>query len=319
MGQGEKKVGQRFHGERPEKGNETERELFSQFRLSLEAAGVRSVSAYMGSLAAFGRFCAEEGVAILAVGSRELDSWRSMLLVEGSSHATVNNSMNRIKRFYRWAWRRHLVARDPFEGFKGLSTGTSLPKTILSVAEMGAFLERFALRCERDYMFLSIVEFLYGSALRISEVEALRLGDIDFDSGIILVHEKKTATERKTPASHASLKAVKRYMEIAWRSCTTEAERESGFLFPQRGSTTLRCLLNVKLSRECRRLGLKRITSHSFRHSCATHLLQSGAGIRSVQAFLGHASIGSTERYTHVVTEDLKAVIESCHPRETSA
>jgi integrase/recombinase XerD len=75
-------------------------------------------------------------------------------------------------------------------------------------------------------------------------------------------------------------------------------------------------MLNAKLARECKRLGLKRITTHSFRHAAATHLLRSGAGIRAVQAFLGHKRIGCTQRYTHVVTEDLKEVLASFHPRE---
>jgi integrase/recombinase XerC len=147
----------------------------------------------------------------------------------------------------------------------------------------------------------------------------MHVADIEQESGVILIHERKTGVWRKVPASEESLNAVQRYVRFARERCTTEDDRAQGFLYPQKGATSLRCLLNAKLSRECRRLHLKRITSHSFRHAAATHLLQSGAGIRQVQAFLGHQSITSTERYTHVVTEDLKAVISGCHPRETSA
>jgi integrase/recombinase XerD len=74
--------------------------------------------------------------------------------------------------------------------------------------------------------------------------------------------------------------------------------------------------VNHKLERECKRLGLRRITSHSFRHSAATHMLRAGAGIRSVQAILRHKEIGTTEVYTRVVKEDLKKVIAGYHPRE---
>ena len=224
--------------------------------------------------------------------------------------------MNRLKRFYRWAWKRRLVAVDPFVDFKNLSTGRSLPKTILSVEDMGKFLAGFSLLHDRDIMLKSLVELLYGSALRISEAEALRVEEIDFEGGVILIHEKKTGVSRKVPVSEAALSAVRHYMNRVRTACTTSADRAQGFLYPQKGSTALRCLLNAKLGRECRRLGLKRITTHSFRHSAATHLLKNGAGIRQVQAFLGHQSIGSTERYTHVVTEDLKAVLGRFHPRE---
>ena len=135
---------------------------------------------------------------------------------------------------------------------------------------------------------------------------------------MILIHERKTGVSRKVPASEASLRALKEYLEHAREACTTEADRREGFVYPQGSTTTLRCAVNATLRRECRRLGLKQITTHSFRHAAATHLLRSGAGIRQVQAFLGHHSIGSTERYTHVVTEDLKTLMACCHPREAS-
>lgn len=310
-------MGHDFQGERPEKGIEGDK-LLAEYAGHLRAAGLRSAATYLATLEAFRLFCAEGGVALLGVRASDIDAYRGTLLVGGRSRATVNNATNRIKRFYRWAYKRRLVSVDPFFGFKSLSTGRSLPKTILAIPDMGKFLQFFALRSDRDFMLKSVVELLYGSALRISEVETLHVGDIDFDTGVILINERKTGVARKVPASEASLKAVKLYLELSWRNSTDEEDRAEGFLYPQKGSTTLRCLLNAKLARECRRLGLKRITSHSFRHAAATHLLQSGAGIRAVQAFLGHKDISSTERYTHVVTQDLKAVIEACHPRETS-
>lgn len=311
-------MGQHFGPETGKKGIEGEEALLLDFHRYLDAAGLRSAPAYIRDLDSFRDFCAEGGLKLLSVKTADLDSFRSQLLIRGMARATVNNATNHLKRFYRWAWKRRLLTFDPFSDFHGLSTGRSLPRTILSVAEMGTFLRRFALRNERDLMLKSMVELLYGSALRISEVESLHLADLEQEAGVILIHERKTGVSRMVPASGESLQAVERYLESARESCTTEADRAADFLYPQKGATSLRCLLNAKLARECRRLGLKRITTHSFRHAAATHLLQSGAGIRQVQAFLGHQNIGSTERYTHVVTEDLKAVIAGCHPRETS-
>jgi site-specific recombinase XerD len=196
------------------------------------------------------------------------------------------------------------VVKDPFLSLQSLSTGRSLPKTILSVDEMGLFLDRFAIRSENDIMMMSLVELLYGSALRISEAEALRLQDVDFACGVLIIHERKTGVSRKVPAIEASLKSLKAHIAHAWATCVSQRDRAEGFLFPHKAETTLSGLLNAKLARECGRLSLKRITTHSFRHAAATHMLRSGAGIRSVQAFLGRKRFGCTQRYTHVVTED---------------
>ncbi|MCC6131765.1 MAG: tyrosine-type recombinase/integrase [Acidobacteria bacterium] len=300
----------------PEAARRKETALLDDFRRFLLAAGLRSTPSYLRDVERFITHLAEGGVEALAARSSDADAYRSALLLSGLSRATVNNVMNHLRRFYRWATRRRLTTTDPFITLRSLPTGRSLPKTILSVPDMGILLDRFALRNERDLMLKSVVELLYGSALRISEVESLRVPDIDFEAELILIHERKTGVSRKVPASQASLRSIRLYLEHARTVCTTEADRGSGFLYPQGGSTTLRCAVNAVLRRECRRLGLKQITTHSFRHAAATHLLRSGAGIRQVQAFLGHHTIGSTERYTHVVSEDLKTLIACWHPRE---
>ena len=297
---------------------ERETVLLTDFRRFLLARGLRSVACYLAGVRRFFRFLAEGGVEPLGARASDLDAYRGRLLVDGLARATVNNVMNRIRRFYRWASKRHLLPADPFAGLRNLPTGRSLPRAILSVQEMGILLDRFPLRTERELMLKSVVELLYGSALRVSEAESIMVADIDFEAGTLLIHERKTGVSRTVPATEASLRALKDYLEHGRAWCTTEADRRGGFLFPQRGRTTLRRAVNAFLERECRRLGLKRITTHSFRHAAATHLLRSGAGIRQVQAFLGHHSICSTERYTHVVTEDLKTLIGCCHPREAS-
>lgn len=199
---------------------------------------------------------------------------------------------------------------------KRISKPAELARAVLSVAEMGRLLSGFALRTDRDIMLAAVCELLYGSALRISEAESLRLTDVSFAKQSLTIYERKTESERVVPATEASLAAVSRYTECAREALTTEADRQAGFLFPQQGRTSLRCLVNRRLARECRRLGLPVMSSHGFRHAAATHMLRSGAGLRHIQAFLGHERIGSTERYTHVVAEDLKRVLAACHPRE---
>jgi integrase/recombinase XerD len=165
-------------------------------------------------------------------------------------------------------------------------------------------------------MMKSIIELLYGSSLRISEAEGLKLDDISFDTGSILVTDfKNDGRQWKAPASEASLRYLKVYLKQAREVLLTDEELAADYLYPQKGKTAIRCMLNNKLKRECRRLGLKPITTHSFRHSSATHMLRSGAGIRQVQCMLGHSRINTTQRYTRVIKEDLKTVMDRFHPR----
>jgi site-specific recombinase XerD len=233
------------------------------------------------------------------------------------SRGTINNKLNRLRVFYRFLNRRHLAVDNPFALVGGLKTGKTVPKNVLSVADMGKLLDNFAVKRPGDVMLKVLVELLYGSALRISEAEALVLSDVDFAGGFIQVTNfKENGKKWRCPATEASLKTLKVYCGKVRSLLLNTEELKAGRLFPrERGKTTLRCRLNGKLSCECRRLGLKRITSHGFRHSAATHLLRSGAGIREVQALLGHERITSTQHYTRVVKEDLKRVVETCHPR----
>ena len=108
------------------------------------------------------------------------------------------------------------------------------------------------------------------------------------------------------------------YQNLARDQLTSPAERTAGWVFPQRAATSTRGLLNRKLKSECRRLGLVPISSHSFRHSAATQMLNKGAGIRQLQDLLGHAKISSTQVYTRVSKDQLKSVLQQFHPLEVT-
>lgn len=248
-----------------------------------------------------------------------IDDYRAYVLTQtkGCARGTVNNRLTRIKSFYRFLIKKQIIHYNPFELYKGLKRGMIIPKNILSVEDIGKLLDNFSIRTDLDLMMYSMCELLYGSSLRISEVSNLKIDDIEFDKGYLYVTNFKNNEERlKFPASEVSLRAVRRFLKYARDKITGEYEKKEGYLYPQQKETAHRCLLNRKLKNECKRLGLKEISSHCFRHSSATHMLRKGAGIREIQALLGHKKISSTEIYTHVVKEDLKNIIKSFHPRE---
>lgn len=230
---------------------------------------------------------------------------------------TVNNKLARLRSFYRFLMRRGLAVCNPFREVDKLRQGHTLPRKILGVEDMGRLLDNFGMMTLNDVMLRVVVELLYGSAMRVGEVAVLKLQDVEFTGGIIIVTDLKNAgVKKKRPATEVSLRLLKHYLAGAWLDLVSPAQRQAGFLFPQEYSARLRTLVNRKLKKECRRLDLLPLTSHSLRHSAATHMLRAGAGIRDVQEMLGHEKINSTERYTHVVKEDLKKVVCRFHPRE---
>lgn len=242
------------------------------------------------------------------------DEYRSYLVSRQElSRPTINNKLNRLNNFYGFLLKKNYVIRNPFYNLARLKQGNIIPKNILSVEDMGKFLDNFAVYTDNDLMLKSMVEFLYGSGLRISEVVGLKLNDVDFENGYIYIKESKNNNrKRKTIAGEISLKILKQYLKY----CRPKLNMTSEYIYPKKRVNNYVIILNKKLKNECKRLNLPLITTHSFRHSAATHILRSGAGIREVQEFLGHKKISSTQIYTHIVNEDLKNILEKHHPRE---
>jgi len=294
-------------------------EILIGYEKYLKLKSIRIFPAYLSTVKEFLFFLEDRQILPNEVTTGTGEDYLAYLLREDKnlSRGTINNKLNRVRSFYRFLLRKRLIYENPFTRLCGLKTGRSLPRNILSVTDMGILLDSFGLKKNSDFMMRSIIEFLYGSALRVSEVCALKDSDLDFEHGSITVTDfKNGGVQRKSPATESSMKIAREYIKDFRKIMTTPEERNKDFLYPQKGETALRCMLNNKLKRECLRLGLKEITTHCFRHSAATHMLRSGAGIREVQALLGHSKITSTEVYTHVVKEDLKRVVTACHPRE---
>ncbi len=297
-----------------------EEKLLIDFERYLELRGVRTHARYVNYVKDFLRYAHELGLDAMRARPEVIDEYRAYLLTKqtGNARGTINNRLNRIKGFYRFLLLKRIVASSPFDSYyRGLKRGTIIPKNILGVEEIGKLLDNFAVKLDIDLMAKSMLELLYGSALRISEVGALKLDDIDFERNTLYITDRKGGGDRrKLPASEASLDAVKTYVARSRDRLVSARDRERGFLYPQRKESANKGMLNAKLAKECARLGLRRITTHCFRHSAATHMLRAGAGLREIQAFLGHKRIATTEIYTHVVKEDLKDVVAKFHPRE---
>jgi integrase/recombinase XerD len=245
------------------------------------------------------------------------EDYRGYLVADKKiSRGTINNRLNRVRCFYRFLVLKEEMAKNPFKDVKSLRMGFILPKSILSVSDMGMLLDNFSIKNEHDLLLKSVAEIMYGSGLRINEAVRLKDSNIDYEKESIIINESKTGNgERKVITNRNALNVLKMYLRHSREKVMNQKEMEEGYIYPQVKVGSYVVSLNRKLKAECERLGLKVITSHGFRHSVATHIFKSGAGIKEVQEFLGHKKIGNTEIYTHVLKDDLKKVINKYHPR----
>lgn len=225
------------------------------------------------------------------------------------SRNSVLRRLSSLKSFVRFLMEEEVLAADPFAALPRPKREKRLPK-FLTEREMAELLANPRAGAspfkERDR---GIVELLYSSGLRRSELAGLNVGDVDFIGGTVRVFGKGSR-ERIVPVGNTALKALRDYLRQRGRA-------GSGPLFLNARKERLSDAGVALVVRRWVKLAgsLKPVTPHAFRHSFATHLLNSGCDLRSVQEMLGHKNLSTTQIYTHVSLERLKKVYEDSHPR----
>lgn len=232
--------------------------------------------------------------------------------------STVARKLSALRTFFRFLVREGVVKNDPVSSVSMPKQGKYIP-VFLTVDEMFSLLEEpgendsFALRDK------AIMEMLYSTGMRVAELAALNLDRINLETGMIRVMGKGSK-ERLVPIGSLALKKLKEYFperEIAIRSRVSrgqKAEKDAVFLNGRGGRLTIRSIERL-VSQYASRAGITaRVTPHALRHSFATHLLEMGADLRSVQELLGHASLSTTQKYTHLNIDHLMEVYDKAHP-----
>lgn len=272
-----------------------------------------TLSAYRGDLDQFVRWCGRAHTSGLAeVDRRLLRRYVAYLSERHYARRTIARKTSAVRSLLKWAVARELVGSNPADDIPTPKLDRPLPK-VMRAADVARLCE---LPPDDDPVGLrdrAVLELLYGSGLRVSELCGLDLDDIDVTAGTVRVL-RKGRKERVLPMTVTACDAVRIYVEHA-RADLSAGSGTAALFVNRRGRRlrprSVRHLLAGYLASE----GAPQAGPHVLRHSFATHLLDNGADLRSVQELLGHESLSTTELYTHVSTERLKAVYEQSHPR----
>lgn len=222
-----------------------------------------------------------------------------------------------VKTFFAWLADTQQIAHNPAALIQPPKQARTLPRDILTQDEARRLLEATPTRKPLDIRNRAILEVLYATGIRRAELLALTIYDADLQTRTLRIEQGKGRRARLVPLTESACAALKLYLSEA-RGGYVGATSETALFVSSKSGQPITDNDACRIVREAaKRAGIsKRITPHTLRHSCATHLLQERADIRQIQKLLGHRRLSTTEIYTHVEIGDLQEVITRCHPRE---
>lgn len=289
--------------------------LFLDMMAVERAAARKTIANYAADLDRFAQSVAARGERLATAGADDIAAFMDEMESDGLSAATAAAKASAIRQFYIFLYAEGLRDDNPAAAIERPRTRRPLPK-VLSEEETRRLVEAaLANGGPRVLRLRAMTELAYAAGLRVSELVALPLSALDRGQETILVRGKG-GRERLVPVGAPARQAVRDY--IAVRDVFLKGGAPSRFLFPSRGKsgrlTAARFAQELKALATAAGIAPERVSPHVLRHAFATHLLEGGADLRSVQAMLGHADIATTEIYTHVSPSRLKRLVFEHHP-----
>lgn len=275
-----------------------------------------TISAYKRDLMKFGAFAEKRKVLLEEISRDDLVDFLASLYRMKLESRTVARHLVTLRNFFRFAQVQELIASDPSINLESPKIRRGLPG-YLRLQEVNRLLDQPDQKTALGLRDRAMLEVLYSTGLRVSELTGLRVMDLDTKVGCVRCIGKGDK-ERIVPVGKKALAIVDRYMrearpQLAGRNMTSGSP---AIFVNRRGNPLSRVGVWKILSGYGKKAGFRvSLTPHMLRHSFATHLLERGADLRSVQLMLGHADISTTQIYTHVVEERLKQIYKAHHPR----
>ena len=287
-----------------------------------------SISAYATDIGQFADFVTTRKRALLTARRDDVREFVQQLFSHQMDGRSVGRKLSALRHFYRYLLVDKRIARDPTLNIDSPKQWKVLPKA-LARDEMGATLAapQARVKTARDRTQLAtalavrdcaMLEVLYAGALRVSEITSARLEDLKLEAGYMLVRGKGDK-ERVVPLGRSAQSSLSQYLTQSRPALATAKHepvaRTSPLLFIARGGRKLTRQRVWQMVRAASAASGRQASPHMLRHSCATHMVENGADLRTVQTILGHADISTTQVYTHMALDRLRAVYQKHHPR----
>jgi integrase/recombinase XerC len=255
---------------------------------------------------------------LLAVETAAVRTYLAFLNEKQYSKATVARKLATLRSFYKFLVKRSQLDSNPVAAVRTPKQDKKLPK-FLEYDEVKKLLETPPMNNWLGARDRAILETLYSTGIRVSELVALNMDDVDFLGEVVHIRGKGKK-ERITPIGASALQVIQHYMEFRNKRAQSGRNFDSKVLFVNKHGRRLSTRsVRRKMDKYLKMAGLDpEISPHTLRHSFATHMLNNGADLRSVQELLGHQSLSTTQVYTHLTTRKLKEVYEDAHPRESA-
>jgi integrase/recombinase XerD len=272
-----------------------------------------TIECYRRDVENFARLVHERNLHVNQIVRRDVVDFLASLYRRGLDSRTVARHLATLRHFFRFAVLEGYIADDPAMTIESPKTVQNLPQ-FLSVEEVELLLQQPDTNDIIGIRDRAMIELMYSTGIRVSELCGIRVTDLKMDPGCLRCVGKGDK-ERIVPVGRQALDTVQHYMHVSRPRLLRNAISPFLFLTP-RGKSLNRIAFWALLAAYGRKAGLRKsLNPHMLRHSFATHLLDRGADLRSVQMMLGHSDISTTQIYTHVVEERLKQVYKAHHPR----
>ncbi|WP_084129895.1 tyrosine recombinase XerC [Demequina sp. NBRC 110055] len=259
---------------------------------------------------------AEIDDALATVTLADLRAWLASMAAEGLSRTTLARRGAAVRSFYAWARIAGALVDDPAARLASARPASTLPE-VLGPSDVAAMLEIAQARCDdgdpihlRDW---AAAELLYATGMRVGELAGANLADVDLGERLVRVIGKGNK-ERVVPFGVPAAEALATWMTQG-RPALVREHTDAALFLGRRGNRVDQRQIRDAIHELCRCAGVSDVAPHALRHTAATHLLTGGSDLRSVQEVLGHASLTTTQRYTHVSAERLRATYQLAHPR----
>ena len=292
-------------------------EQYLAFLADVRRVSPQSVRAYESDLRAFLGWCEREGITPLEATRRHMRSYLAYMKSSGYADKTINRRVSSLRTFYAWIEREGRGSAEATAAMKGRKLSKTLPKTMTDddMRRLIATCDATNVEGMRD---LALFELLYATGARISEAAGLVVDDVDFDQGQVRLFGKR-AKERIVPLYDRALEALRTYLLKARPELAAACKRPEGptaLFVSTRGNNMSAEALRRRFVEHKKLAGLDpALTPHTVRHTFATELLNGGADLKAVQELLGHESLATTQIYTHLSIDRLKAATRQAHPR----